>query len=71
MSQRQSELFVRPPAQRRKLAHVTDAGSPGRQHMAVFGCRCGWSSGWVVIGTITEAKRGIPCERCNQSTEET
>ncbi|WP_374584427.1 hypothetical protein [Ideonella dechloratans] len=27
--------------------------------------KCGAETGWLVFDTVTEAKRGIPCERCN------
>lgn len=56
----------KPPRQRpRVMAHVTDAGVDAIE----FECgKCGWNSGWLVNDfSISEAKRGIPCERCNGS----
>lgn len=45
------------------MAHVADAGAEA----IIFECGlCGWSSGWLVNDmTVSEAKRGIACERCN------
>lgn len=47
----------------RVMAHVDDAG---------IGCfdfkcqKCGWESGWLFSDmSISQAKRGIPCEKCN------
>ncbi|WP_316224672.1 MULTISPECIES: hypothetical protein [unclassified Bradyrhizobium] len=64
---RQAELFERPPRPpARKLMHVRDAGYAAGGVIAEFKCgRCGHESGWLHIGTVTEAKRGLPCPKCN------
>jgi DNA-directed RNA polymerase subunit RPC12/RpoP len=52
-----------PRAPRILRMHVIDAG----EGVAKFRCaRCGYSSGWVSVRTVTEGKRGIPCPRCNR-----
>jgi len=59
----------------RVLMHVSDAGdsselsASGRvKPMCQMRCaKCGAETGWLVFDTVTEAKRGIPCERCNTS----
>lgn len=62
---RQNDLFPEtkaPSAPKIFLAHVIDAGTD----CALFRCnRCGWESDWLVIKTVTEGKRGVPCEPCN------
>lgn len=65
-----ADLFVgtehaKPPrAKRRVMAHVADAGVD----VILFTCsRCGWESGWIDFDmSVSEAKRGIPCEVCNE-----
>ena len=63
------------PRQRpRKLMHVFDAGDAGGCHVTETGAfmddvrfrcaRCGFETDWVNIQR-TEAKRGVPCPRCN------
>jgi DNA-directed RNA polymerase subunit RPC12/RpoP len=69
MRANQGELFERrdPRHRPRVLMHVIDAGddAAGRP-MARFACgRCGRETVWLGIGTIAEAKRGIPCKSCN------
>lgn len=65
------DLFpgTKPPrAKPRVLMHVSDAGDndDGRP-ICVMKCRsCGAETDWLVFETITEAKRGIPCEACNK-----
>lgn len=50
-------------ARPRVLMHVSDAGDC----IAKYRCaKCGAESGWLPFATITEAKRGIPCEACNK-----
>lgn len=58
-------------ARPRVLMHVTDAGDGGEgKPMCVMTCRrCGAESGWLQFDSVTEAKRGIPCEACNATTE--
>lgn len=68
MTARQSELFgARPRKAPRVLMHVVDAGNdPCGGKVAEFLCgRCGHRTGWTRIGTVTEAKRGLPCPSCN------
>jgi hypothetical protein len=49
--------------------HVVDAGNGNTADapkIARFECkRCGHDSGWAKVRTATEAKRGIPCPKCN------
>ncbi|PAL20613.1 hypothetical protein B9K05_12755 [Acetobacter syzygii] len=74
---RQGDLFgwKRPRRKPRKLAHLIDLGDhgcvyPAGKHMVgLFRCgRCAWESVWVEMSTVTECRRGIPCERCNRVT---
>lgn len=64
------QLFDLPPKPRakpRKLMHVIDAG-PGFDQMdrVRFECaRCGHDSGWLLM-KCDDAKRGVPCPKCNQ-----
>ena len=65
-----NDLFpmpAKPPrAKPRIMAHVIDAGCSCESDVAKFRCKvCGWESGWLNIATISEGKRGIPCEECN------
>lgn len=65
----------KPPRQpHRKLMHVCDAGDTGcgtddeRDVIVKFACvRCGYESDWMRCSTVTEAKRGMPCPRCNST----
>lgn len=62
-----------PRARPRTLMHVTDAGNVGHGQEEDLGkplcrmrcTRCGAESDWLIFETVTEAKRGIPCEACN------
>lgn len=65
---RQMELLPKPTRAPRKLMHVVDAGNgPGPGHWAAFECkRCGERSKWMRVENVTEAKRGIPCPKCNR-----
>ena len=74
MMARQAELFDDKPAPRRRgqLMHVSDAGyggcsDSGRSAVNVtLTCRkCDYQSEWLRFDTVTEAKRGLPCPRCN------
>lgn len=66
------EMFDKPPrAKPRKLMHVCDAGGcsseDGTGALVRMACRrCGHETGWMVLETVTAAKRGIPCQKCNQ-----
>lgn len=60
------DLF--PAAPRRapiKRMHVADAGCDAIK----FKCRCGHDTGWIIWNrreiTVSEAKRGLPCPKCN------
>lgn len=66
---RQAALFDAPPRHPpRKLMHVRDAGNGEAGQVVQFQCdRCGHDSGWVHGLGVAEAKRGIPCPRCNPS----
>jgi hypothetical protein len=64
---KQSELFEKPPrAKPRKLAKLSDWGGENG-HWFQFTCqKCGWvKSGYCDDLTISEARRGWPCEPCN------
>lgn len=72
-----TDLFgIKPRRPPRVLMHVVDAGdcNCGRAEdlgkpMCVLRCRrCGAETDWQVFDTVTEAKRGIPCETCNGGT---
>jgi len=62
-------------ARPRVLMHVSDAGDSGElsasgraKPLCQMRCaKCGAETGWLLFDTVTEAKRGIPCERCNTS----
>lgn len=59
-----------PSARPRVLMHVSDAGErEDGQQICVMTCRrCGAETDWLPFATISEAKRGIPCESCNAGT---
>ena len=72
-----ADLFgPKPRRKARRLMHVSDAGDScsGDSDDAViarFLCnRCGHETDWVVVATATEAKRGIPCPRCNEEEKD-
>ena len=53
---------------RKFLMHVVDAGPAGTgdQCMTVMQCgRCDLKTEWFMCQTVTEAKRGISCPKCN------
>lgn len=57
----------RPP---RVLMHVLDAGDHCGEHegevIAVMRCKkCGHKNDDLVFRSVTEAKAGIPCPKCN------
>lgn len=61
------DLFgQRPRRQPRPLMHVSDAGdgNEGKPICRMRCKRCGAETGWLEFETVTEAKRGIPCEAC-------
>lgn len=64
------DLFhgTKPPrAKPRVLMHVSDAGngSEGKPICVMRCSKCGAETDWLEFDTVTEAKRGIPCEVCN------
>lgn len=68
------DLFERPPrAKPKKLMHVSDAGEVqcgaaedlGKPLVRFMCARCEYETDWFVVDTVTEAKRGIPCPKCN------
>jgi DNA-directed RNA polymerase subunit RPC12/RpoP len=73
------DLFpgTKPPRARpRVLMHVSDAGDSGccsesgrvKPIVKLACARCGAETEWLIFDTVTEAKRGIPCETCNGGT---
>lgn len=51
---------------RKNLMHVCDAGNCEDASCVQFECRrCKHRSEWVRGLTVTEAKRGQPCPKCN------
>jgi hypothetical protein len=65
------DLFpdTKPPRSKpRVLMHVSDAGDGGEGNpICVMRCtRCRAETDWLIFDTVTEAKRGIPCEACNR-----
>jgi hypothetical protein len=67
MTARQAELFPKPPRKMRgQLMHVSDAYNTSGLKCQ-FRCRkCGHQTGWVECDTVTEAKKGLPCPKCNK-----
>jgi DNA-directed RNA polymerase subunit RPC12/RpoP len=65
---RQMEFLEKPPRARRVLMHVVDAGmAPNGKHIAHFVCsRCNHDGLWHYVNTVSEAKRGLPCPKCNK-----
>lgn len=66
---RTPDLFghKKPRAKPRVMAHVFDAG----EDVAEFKCaQCGWLSGWLYVASITQGKRGVPCEQCNKPAQQ-
>jgi hypothetical protein len=63
---RQGELLLKPKRKMRgQLMHVSDAGDADGL-ICKFRCKkCGFQSEWLKMPTVTEAKRGIPCPKCN------
>jgi hypothetical protein len=70
---RQGVLFPKPAIKRRVLMHVSDAGGADHGEGAVivtFRCgKCSYETEWLKCDTVTEAKRGLPCPRCNELWE--
>lgn len=70
---RTAALFPELALPRRKprvLMHVCDATDSNGKPMVVMRCsRCRAETEWLIFDTVTEAKRGIPCEACNSTHE--
>jgi hypothetical protein len=77
--ERREDLFgeVKPyrlRCQRRVLMHVIDAGDChdgaaedlGKPMCRMKCARCGTETDWLIFNTVTEAKRGVPCGKCNE-----
>lgn len=67
------QSLIRPRQKRRVLMHVFDSGDChtgaaedlGKPMCRMFCQKCGAETDWIVFDTVTEAKRGIPCGKCN------
>jgi hypothetical protein len=59
-----------PRARPRVLMHVCDSygDGPDDVHCKMQCPRCKTETRWLTFATVTEAKRGIPCENCNKET---
>ena len=75
------DLFpsTKPPrAKPRVLMHVTDstdvhtgaADDLGKPMCRMRCTRCEAETDWLIFDTVTEAKRGIPCEACNAPAQQ-
>lgn len=71
-----TDLFgIKPRRPPRVLMHVCDAGNCdhgapedlGKPICQLRCKRCGAMTDWLIFDTVTEAKRGIPCARCNST----
>jgi hypothetical protein len=64
------ELLEKPKRKRVYRAHVYDVGmDDSRRPPVFFVCMCGWQSGWIRNMPVREAKRGIPCPKCNDEEQ--
>lgn len=63
--------------QRRVLMHVIDTGDChtgaaedlGKPMCRMKCARCGTETDWLIFDTVTEAKRGVPCGKCNEGVK--
>lgn len=63
---RQGELLEKPKRQTRgQLMHVCDASDASGLICEMLCRKCGHRTDWLRFDTVTEAKRGIPCPKCN------
>ena len=69
---RSLEMFDKPRKKNEWLMHVTDCGDGNygaqndNEQFVLLKCnRCGNESGWITLPSVTAAKRGIPCPKCN------
>jgi len=66
MKGRSIEMFDKPRKPRQWLMHVADACESEDKPLCMMACaRCGTESEWLEFDTVTEAKRGIRCPKCN------
>lgn len=58
---------------RQVLMHVVDAGccgmERGKQSIAFECGKCGFRPGWTTVDSVSEARRGIPCPKCNAAND--
>ena len=66
------DMFDKPRKKREWLMHVVDCANgncgeleDGEQVVAMKCARCGHESGWISLPSVTAAKRGLPCPKCN------
>lgn len=64
----------RPRSPRRVMMHVYEVADTSDEPQSRETCkmrcrRCKAVTGWKHFDTITEARRGIPCETCNKAKE--
>ena len=66
MTARQGELVPKPARTTRgQLMRVDDASSEAGLTVTMRCAKCDYQSGRRRFPTVTEAKRGLPCPRCN------
>lgn len=69
------EVPMKPRAPRVLRMHVVDAGDSDDDEapvIAKFECaRCGSRTDWTKVGSVAEAKRGLPCPTCNAPADGT
>lgn len=68
------DMFGKQRKKHEWLMHVTGCGNgncgpleDGEQFVSMMCGRCGNESGWIVLPSMTVAKRGIPCPKCNET----
>ena len=62
---RSLEMFEKTRKKRERLMHVCDAGNDSEVAVK-FSCpKCKHKTDWLIMPTVTAAKRGIPCPWCN------
>lgn len=63
---RQGMLLDLPPRKTRgRLMDITDARHDERATVEFTCSKCGHQTGWTRFATVTEAKRRLPCPKCN------
>lgn len=68
------DMFGKQRKKREWLMRVIDCGNgncgqlkDGEQFVFLKCGRCGHESGWITLPSVTAAKRGIPCPKCNET----